>query len=221
MTVSSHRFSSVVFSVIICVIVLCSLGVLSIILTGCQDSDFTISEYERGEVVANEEQGTRAVSYISLDKVNYDFDEETQTFYDVTGVFSLNATVVSAGTVETVEYSISQSDVTLCIPDSDYSSDVNAVASLGRSQLIFKERSSILYAPIGIIIQPQQELPSNQGVTIEEKLMLALVNHLDANFLTVTVTYDTGVCVSKSYSLSVKFNDNSGDITMLMQEIQL
>ncbi len=219
MTASSHRFCSVVFSVIICAIVLCSLGVLSIILTGCQDSDFTISEYERGEVVANEEQGTRAVSYISLDKVNYDFNEETQTFYDVTGVFSLNATVVTAGTVETVEYSISQSDVTLCIPDSDYSADVNAVASLGRSQLIFKERSSILYAPIGIIIQPQQELPSNQGVTIEEKLMLALVNHLDANFLTVTVTYDTGVCVSKSYSLSAKFNDNSGDITMLMQEI--
>ena len=181
-----------------------------------QDTDFSMVSFQNGDPI-NEDEAIKKASSITVDKVDYSFDEEAQKITNLKGVISLNATVLAAKEIKSVTYSTSQLNVTLCSPTEDYSADLNEIILKGGKSITFSEPEDISYSLIGIIIKSDEIINIQQNEVTDEEIASDLLNVLEPDFLVIEVNYTDGTSENKVYSLSAQI-DNSGDLLTYIKE---
>lgn len=181
-----------------------------------QDTDFSMVSFQNGDPI-NEDEAIKKASSITVDKVDYSFDEEAQKITNLKGVISLNATVLAAKEIKSVTYSTSQLNVTLCSPTKDYSADLNEIILKGGKSITFSEPEDISYSLIGIIIKSDEIINIQQNEVTDEEIASDLLNVLEPDFLVIEVNYTDGTSENKVYSLSAQI-DNSGDLLTYIKE---
>lgn len=207
------RFGIVLIFVLIVVFVV---TVAFNVKTSDQNTDFSIASFKNGESI-NENEAIKEASSITIDKVDYGFDNEAQEISNLKGVISLNATVLAAKEVKSVTYFTSQSNVNLCSPAEDYSADLNEVILKGRKSITFSEPEDISYTLIGIIIESDEKINIKQDEVTDGEIASDLLNALEPDFLTVEVNYTDGTSANKLYSLSAQIGSR-GDLLTYIKE---
>lgn len=189
---------------------------ISSMIVFSSNADFSIAAFEKGKYIGEVEE-TKEASSITIDKVDYLFNEENQEIVSLKGAISLNATVFAGKEIETVAFSTSQPNVTLRSPAEDYSADLNEVILKGRKSIVFSDFGAVSYSRIGVIIQSDEKNSVQHDEVTDDDVTLCLIDSLKPRFLTVDVTFPDGSRSKKFYSLGT-FVDNDGKLEITIFE---
>ena len=170
-------------------------------LTGCEKEHFTLSILAQGEESSSIPTNARIVRSISLDRLEYDFSDETSELSEISGVISLNATVEANAPTASIQYLSSQPEILLYFPGYNSPSDMKSIIQRGKRELRLEKGESSSYVRLGLIVRTNTSKKIEKGPDPGLVAASTLINSLNEDFMEVRVTFENGAVVAKKYAL--------------------